>query len=184
MARPTPRSCGPTLATPPSARQFPPTEARSTQGRVRSHLIRIPPATPASVIPTRSRQTSATRSVDQESGGSPVLTVTMKVADLSATSVAAASTNVTGAQFLQYVTRWQMGNTIYYAMMEATPVLAAAGKYQFYAGRAQSIDLCSVSACDPHVIVYPEAPSAGANTEAGSVSCPLTSSSRKSARPV
>src|SRR5438105_8755033 len=32
------------------------------------------------------------------------LTVTMKVADLSAASVAAASTNVTGAQFLQYVT--------------------------------------------------------------------------------
>ena len=48
---------------------------------------------------------------------------------------------MTGAQFLQYVTRWQMGNTIYYAMMETTPVLAAAGKYQFYAGRAQSIDL-------------------------------------------
>ena len=103
-------------------------------------------------------------------------TVTMKVADVSAAGVAAASTKVTGAGFLQYVTRWQMGNTIYYAMMETTPALAAAGTYQFYAGRAQSIDLCSVSACDPHVIFYPETPAAGANTETGNVSCPLAPS--------
>jgi hypothetical protein len=102
------------------------------------------------------------------------LTVTMQVADLSAGGVAAAAAAVTGAQFLQYVTRWQMGNTIYYAMTETTPAQAAAGQYQFYAGRAQSIDLCSVSACDPHVIYYPEAPAAGGNSETGSVSCPAT----------
>src|SRR5205807_5583088 len=48
-----------------------------------------------------------------ENGG---LTVTMKVADVSANGVAKASNVVTGAGFLQYVTRWQMGNTIYYAM--------------------------------------------------------------------
>jgi hypothetical protein len=100
------------------------------------------------------------------------LTVTMKVADVSASGVAGAASAVTGAQFLQYVTRWQMGNTIYYAMMETSPALAAAGQYQFYAGQAQSIDLCSVSACDPHVIDYPEAPATGANTESGRVSCP------------
>jgi hypothetical protein len=105
------------------------------------------------------------------------LTVTMRTADVSAAGVAAASTNVRGAQFLQFVTRWQMGNTIYYAMMETTPALAAAGIYQFYAGRAQSIDLCSVSACDPHVIFYPEAPATGANTESGNVSCPARPSS-------
>jgi hypothetical protein len=104
------------------------------------------------------------------------LTVTMRVADVSASGVAAASKTVTGAQFVQYVTRWQMGNTLYYAMMETTPALAAVGKYQFYAGRAQSIDLCSVSACDPHVIYYPEAPATGGNNEAGTVSCPSTPS--------
>jgi hypothetical protein len=105
---------------------------------------------------------------------SGTLTVTMKVADLSARGVAAAAAAVTGAQFLQYVTRWQMGNTIYYAMMETTPAQAAAGQYQFYAGQAQSIDLCSVSACDPHAIYYPEAPATGGNTETGNVTCPAT----------
>jgi hypothetical protein len=105
-----------------------------------------------------------------------VLTVTMKVADVSASGVASASAAVPGAAFLQYVTRWQMGNTIYYVMMETSPALAAAGTYEFYAGQAQSIDLCSVSACDPHVIYYPEAPATGANTEAGHVSCPVAPS--------
>jgi hypothetical protein len=104
------------------------------------------------------------------------LTVTMKVADVSASGVASASSAVTGAAFLQYVTRWQMGNTIYYAMMETSPALAASGTYEFYAGQAQSIDLCSVSACDPHVIYYPEAPATGANNATGSVSCPPTPS--------
>jgi hypothetical protein len=104
------------------------------------------------------------------------LTLSLKVANVSAAGVTAASTTVTGAQYLQYVTRWQMGNTIYYAMMETTPALAAAGTYQFYAGKAQSIDLCSVSACDPHVIYYPEAPATGGNTETGSVSCPAAPS--------
>ena len=50
----------------------------------------------------------------------------MKVDDLTASGVADAATAVTGTQFLQYVTRWQMGNTIYYAMMETTPAAAAA----------------------------------------------------------
>lgn len=107
---------------------------------------------------------------------SGVLTVTMTVADLSAGGVATAAAAVTGAQYLQYVTRWQMGNTIYYAMVETTPAQAAAGQYQFYAGQAQSIDLCSVSACDPHVIYYPEAPATGGHSETGSISCPATPS--------
>src|SRR5207237_2311731 len=76
-----------------------------------------------------------------------VLTVTMKVADVSPSTIAADARNVTGTAFLQYVTRWQMGNTIYYAMAETTP--GSPSQFQFYAGKAQSIDLCSVSACDP-----------------------------------
>ena len=105
-----------------------------------------------------------------------VLTVTMKVADVSPSTIAADARNVTGTAFLQYVTRWQMGNTIYYAMAETTP--GSPSQFQFYAGKAQSIDLCSVSACDPHVIEYPEAPATGANSETGSVSCPTTPSQK------
>src|SRR5256885_11850779 len=52
---------------------------------------------------------------------------------------------VPGAAYLQYVTRWQMGNTIYYAAMENT----ALNQPVFFAGKAQSVDLCSVSACFP-----------------------------------
>jgi len=69
------------------------------------------------------------------------------------------------------VTRWQMGNTIYYAAMENN----AANQPIFYAGKQQTIDLCSVSACFPHVLTYPE-PGAGPTftgiPETGSISCP------------
>src|SRR5438094_4849193 len=41
-----------------------------------------------------------------------------KVADL--TNPALTVARVPGAAFVQYVTRWQMGNTIYYAAMENT----------------------------------------------------------------
>jgi hypothetical protein len=97
------------------------------------------------------------------------LTVTTKVVDLS--NPAATAGAIAGTQFLQYVTRWQMGNTIYYAAMYNT----AANHPVFYAGKAQSVDLCSVSACFPHVITYPE-PGVGGSTERGSVSCPGTPS--------
>ena len=97
------------------------------------------------------------------------LDVTTKVADLSSPATTAAA--VPGTVDLQYVTRWQMGNTIYYAAMSTT----AAGGPTFYAGKAQSVDLCSVSACFPHVITYPEA-GLGGTAETGSVSCPATPS--------
>jgi hypothetical protein len=97
------------------------------------------------------------------------LTVTQKVADLS--NPAATSATVPGAALLQYVTRWQMGNTIYYAAMSNT----AANQPSFYAGKAQSVDLCSVSACFPHVITYPES-GLGGSSEQGSVSCPASPS--------
>lgn len=97
------------------------------------------------------------------SGG--VLTVTLKVADLAHPAATAAS--VPGASFLHYVTRWQLGNTIYYAAMEET----AAGNPAFYAGKATSVDLCSVSACFPHVIQYPDT-TFGGKAEPGRVDCP------------
>lgn len=97
------------------------------------------------------------------------LTVTDKVVNLLTPGATAAA--IPGAVYLQYVTRWQMGNTIYYAGMSNT----AANQPSFYAGKAQSVDLCSVSACFPHVITYPEA-GLGGSAESGSVSCPASPS--------
>lgn len=92
------------------------------------------------------------------SGDGKTLTVTMNVANLASTALANASSSVTGAQFLQYVTRWQQGNVIYYALAEAPVVAGVPQAFQYYAGAVQSIDLCSVSACEPHVTTYPDAP--------------------------
>lgn len=98
--------------------------------------------------------------------------VTLQVTDLLHPGAAIAA--VPGATNVQYVTRWQMGNTIYYAAMENT----AANHPIYYAGKEQSIDLCSVSACFPHVLTYPE-PGASGTTftgkpETGSIACPST----------
>ena len=92
------------------------------------------------------------------------LTVTTKVVDLSNPGATAAAV---GGPYLQYVTRWQMGNTLYYAAMENT----SSNSPSFFAGKVQSVDLCSVSACDPHVLTYPEA-GQGGTAEPGQVSCP------------
>ncbi len=94
-----------------------------------------------------------------------ILTVTTRIVDLS--NPAATALRVAGTVFLQYIMRWQMGNTIFFAAMENT----ALNQPIFYAGKAQSVDLCSVSACFPHVITYPE-PGLGGTTETGSVKCP------------
>jgi hypothetical protein len=64
-----------------------------------------------------------------------------------------------------------MGNTIYYAAMSNN----AANQPSFYAGKAESVDLCSVSACFPHVVTYPEA-NLGGTAETGNVACPATPS--------
>ena len=93
------------------------------------------------------------------------LTVTMKVVDLKSPSSTASAVPDTSLD--EYVTRWQMGNIIYYAGMSTT----SSGTQSFYAGKTMSVDLCSVSACDPHVLTYPEAGSGG-TTEKGKVSCP------------
>src|SRR5437588_2517436 len=78
-----------------------------------------------------------------------VLTATTKVVDLR--NPAATTAEIAGTTSLQYITRWQMGNTLYFAAMQTT-----GGVPTFYAGRTQSVDLCSVSACFPHVLTYPE----------------------------
>jgi hypothetical protein len=77
---------------------------------------------------------------------------------------------------LQYITRWQMGDVIYYAGMADNP--SGQGR-QFYAGQAQSIDLCSVSGCTPHVQIYPEGVVSSPTStvvlghpETGQVNCP------------
>jgi hypothetical protein len=97
------------------------------------------------------------------------LNITTKVADLSKPAATAAA--IPGAVYLEYVTRWQMGNTIYYAGMSTT----ATNQPSFYAGKAQSVDLCSVSACFPHVITYPES-NFGGTVERGGISCPAAPS--------
>jgi hypothetical protein len=105
------------------------------------------------------------------SANGQTLTVTMQVANLS--NPAATIAAIPGATNVQYLTRWQMGNTIYYAAMENTPL----NNPIFYAGTQQTIDLCSVSACFPHVLTYPE-PGAGptftGKPETGSITCPAT----------
>ncbi len=102
------------------------------------------------------------------SGDTHTLTVTTKVVDLANPALTSARL---AAPLLHYVTRWQMGNTLYYAAMQNT----AANEPTFYAGRTQSVDLCSVSACFPHVLTYPE-PGLGGTQETGTVQCPATPS--------
>src|SRR5207302_1717077 len=51
---------------------------------------------------------TSTGLANQLSLSGSTLTVSMKLADLSATGLATSAAAVTGAQFLQYVTRWAM----------------------------------------------------------------------------
>jgi len=109
----------------------------------------------------------------QLSADGSTLDVTTTVVDVS--NPAATALAITGTNYLQYVTRWQLGNTIFYAAMENT----ATNRPSFYAGKAQSIDLCSVSACFPHVITYPESGLGASFTgkpESGTVTCPAAPS--------
>ena len=96
----------------------------------------------------------------------------MQVVDL--THPANTALAITGTNSLQYVTRWQFGDTIFYAAMENT----AANGPMYYAGKAQAIDLCSVSACFPHVITYPEPNPLGfgGTPEPGTIQCPTSPS--------
>ena len=107
------------------------------------------------------------------SGDNSTLTVTMNVNDLSSNAISNAFTTVPGTTELSYVTRWlepsaagagtcslptSTACTLFYAMAEVSPAAIGGGAptVTFSAGTAQSIDLCSVSACFPHVVYYPE----------------------------
>jgi hypothetical protein len=108
------------------------------------------------------------------SNNGSTLTVTMRVKSLSTTDL---TTAFSAGPFLSYVTRWLMPSasgagvcslptstacTMFYAIAEVTPASVGGGVVVSYAaGRAQSVDLCSVSACFPHDVYYPEGPPAG-----------------------
>jgi hypothetical protein len=104
------------------------------------------------------------------------LTVTTKIAGdpRDAAGASSASGCALPTCEVQYVTRWQMGNTLYYAMFEN----GALTGQQFYAGAVTTIDDCSVSACNPHVLVYPEAAPFGTGgiAETGTIACPASPS--------
>ena len=69
-----------------------------------------------------------------------------------------------GGTAAQIFVRWQMGDVLYYAGVEQ----GGGGAPTFYAGPTKTVDLCSVSACDPHYLVYP-APPAGGTAVKGTV---------------
>ncbi len=97
-------------------------------------------------------------------GNNLAVTVSTKGGSLGSAALAA------GTPFGQIVVRWQMGNTLYYAAVEQD---AAGMTTKYYGGKTGSIDLCSVSACDPHYLTY-YAPPAGGTTATGAASVPAT----------
>ncbi len=101
------------------------------------------------------------------SGSNLVVKVTTKGGSLGSAALAA------GTPFGQLVVRWQLGNNLYYAAAEQA---ATGGTTTFYAGKSSSIDLCSVSACDPHFLTY-YAPPAGGTTVNGTANVPATGAS-------
>jgi hypothetical protein len=70
------------------------------------------------------------------------------------------------APYGRLVVRWQMGNTLYHAGVDQD---ALGGAPTFYAGKTQSTDSCSVSACDPHTLDYVAPPLSGAAAATGKV---------------
>jgi hypothetical protein len=86
--------------------------------------------------------------------------------DITSLDETSGALSLTGAQALDYVVRWVgepvdspngTRNPIYYAAAEVTDT----GSPTFFAGTAQSVDLCSVSGCFPHTITYPAPPLGG-----------------------
>ena len=77
------------------------------------------------------------------------LEATISLADPTAIASAA---QATGAAAVDLVVRWEYKSRLYFATVEVpasgTPAIA-------FDGASESIDLCSVSACDPHVMTYP-----------------------------
>jgi hypothetical protein len=77
------------------------------------------------------------------------LEATIQVTDPTAVGAAAAAI---GAPFVDFVVRWEFGSKLYFAAAEYN---ITGGSPTFFEGASQSIDLCSVSACDPHIMTYP-----------------------------
>jgi hypothetical protein len=87
--------------------------------------------------------------------------------DVTSLDVLQHAFDVTGAAAVEYVARWTgpavtdqstgLKNPIYYASVEVQP----GGVATYVAGAAQSVDLCSVSACTPHIVNYPAPPQGG-----------------------
>ncbi|HEV7677045.1 MAG TPA: hypothetical protein VGQ42_00590 [Candidatus Dormibacteraeota bacterium] len=96
------------------------------------------------------RGVSMTRTPDK-------LSFTIQVTDPS--QIAAAQSAIT-APFVDFVVRWEYNSTLYFAAAE---VPVATGTPTFFDGQAASIDLCSVSACDPHIMTYPGPTISGAS---------------------
>jgi hypothetical protein len=96
------------------------------------------------------------------------LTFTIQVTDPS--KIAAAAQTI-GAPFIDFVVRWEFNSHIYFATVE---IPATGTPVQYFDGLAQTVDLCSVSACDPHILTYPGptvAPSTS-HTVTGSITNP------------
>ncbi|MGI8608063.1 MAG: hypothetical protein ACR2MY_02360 [Candidatus Dormibacteria bacterium] len=105
------------------------------------------------------------------------LTITIKLAGNPNDASGAASAAGCGPLcHVQYVTRWQMGTHLYYGMVENGPATGLG----YFAGETKTLDDCSVSACDPHMLTYPESSISGIPTvatttgsaEKGSITCP------------
>lgn len=121
---------------------------------------RFDPAYAGPTVPELDLQKVAVANVK----GTDDVLITMDVTSLD---VVQHALDATGASAVEYVARWTgpavidpntgVRNPIYYASIE----VQAGGVTTFFAGEAQSVDLCSVSACTPHIINYPAPPQGG-----------------------
>jgi hypothetical protein len=64
----------------------------------------------------------------------------------------------TGEPFAEIVLRWQRGNTLWHVGVESD---AGGAQPRYYAGATRSLDLCSVSACNPQYLEYVAPPAGG-----------------------
>jgi hypothetical protein len=78
------------------------------------------------------------------------LTVTQHIVDLLHPELTAAETG--GRDYQEYVTRWRIGTTVYFAAMENS----TQGRPAFFAGKPESAGSCSVPTCDLRSLAFPE----------------------------
>jgi hypothetical protein len=92
---------------------------------------------------------------------------TLRITVTTAHGTLADAAKAAAASYGRLVVRWQMGNTLYHAGVD----MDASGQAPatFYAGKTQSTDSCSVSACDPHTLDYVAPPLQGAVAATGTV---------------